>query len=819
MIVSVDILKFQNALPNMIKNFIITLLRQFKVRPGFYLLNITGLSIALGAFILMYEYASYELSFDRFHKNSADIYRLNIDFSAEGRPSYRGAAVFGGVGPTLKRELPQVTDAVRIVPGYDGGGILRYGDKSLRTKEIQYTESSFFSVFSYDLVEGNKEDCLSQVNQVVLSLNMANKMFGNEDALGRTIKVMTVNGESDYLVTGLFKSRKDSHFRGEVLLSLSTLEIPWEADFDTNWRFFDFNTYVRLGVGTDPKSVEELFPPIIARNRPSSRTNARVDFDLMPVTKIHLESHINQELHQNGNKQSVTFLLIVSFLILIIAFINYTNLSTAYASERGKEVGIRKTLGSGKGLLMTQFFMEAALINLLAFSLSILIVKMVSEPLAVYTGLPITDEFLQSPTFWVRLTVLWNISSLLSGYYPAFILSNFKPLGALRSIKERSSGSMRKFVVVWQFIASACLLVGAITVQRQLKLMNELPTGINTDDMLILNVPNFDGEVEAYYKSLNNLKTELLNEAIVSDVSYASDAPGEQIGWRGGSSLIGASEDAGSGMIFKLVVDKDYLSTYGFELLSGRNFNRLAENESVILNEKSLELYGFNTPEEAINKDIWFSNVDTLRVVGVVKNVYQESLREPVKPTAYIQNYMGLKYVFVRAETTNLSKLMEVIELKFEKHFPHLPFDWKLMDEQLDSVYVSENRFMKAFNLFVSLTFMICMMGLLGLVSFATKKRKKEMAVRKVLGSSVSNIFQLFFSNFVKLALIGNLIALPVIYLVADRWLNQFAFRIDFLWWAPLVTFFICLMMTLLTTVNSIIKVAKVNPVKVLRND
>jgi putative ABC transport system permease protein len=802
----------------MLNNFFKTIWRQLRRQPGFYLLNISGLAVGIASFIIMYQYASYELRFDAFHENADDIYRLNLEYTAEGKPTYFGAAVFGGVGPTLKTELPQVVDFVRIVPGYDGGGILRYGDKSLRTKEIQYTESSFFNVFSYRLLEGNVTNCLDNLNTVVISKTIENNMFGQESGIGKFLKVQSVNGVQDFLITGIFESREDAHFRGEVLLSLSTLEIPWEAEFDINWGFFDFNTYIQLLPNINPDDVHQQFPSIIAKNRPSTN-NVKVEFGLIPVQDIHLDSHINQELQENGDRQAVTLLLVISFLILFIALINYINLYTAYATERGKEVGIRKTLGSGKHLLRLQFLLEAGITNLMSIGLALLIIITVSQPLGNYNGLEVNTNFFGATGFWLGLISFWLLGSILAGIYPAIVMSNFKPLTALRSVNGKSTGGLRKVIVVWQFSASACLLVGVMVVHRQLTEMNNRPTGINTEQLVLVDVPNFTSEVDDYYNALNGLKNSLLNQGGIVDVSYASNAPGQEVGWRGSSRLIGANSDDNGGMIFKLVVDKDYVSTYNLNVLAGRNYVRLEERESVILNEEALAIYGFQNAQEAINKEIFFSNLDTLKVIGVVENYHQESLREPIKPTAYIQNYMGLQYLFVRANTANQVDVIDKIESAFNDHFPDLPFDWKLMEDQMAERHQSESQFMKAFNLFVLLAFGISMLGLLGLVSFNTRKRQKEMAVRKVLGSSVPNIIGLFFNSFIKLAFIGNLIALPIIYFIADRWLNQFAFRIEFIWWAPLVALVLCIVISFITTIKSILKVARVNPVNVLNHD
>ncbi|GAB5525133.1 MAG: ABC transporter permease [Roseivirga sp.] len=804
----------------MILNYLITIVRQIQRRPGFYLLNISGLAVGLSAFILMFQYAAYELSFDKFHERAEDIYRVNFNYQLPGSPLYEGAAVFAGVGPALEKEFPQVESTTRLVSIWGGGGVVRFGDNRLSVAEIQYAEGSFFDVFSFELLQGSKSVILEDVHTALISESLRARLFEEGKGMGELVELQTRDGLQNYLITGVYQLKPNSHYTSDMLLSFSSLEQMLGFNLDSHWAWFDYITYVKLQAGASADMLEAQMPAMIDKYATGRNRNSQtIGFSLMPLTEIHLHSHINQEIVANGDYQTVVFLLIVGVLILTIAWINYINLYTAKATERGKEVGIRKTLGAGKMQLRVQLLLEAFIINLIAIILALFMVKVAIPLLAELTGMHISDSFFSAPSFWFRTSLLWLLGSLLSGFYPALLISNYAPLMAIRSVTLRSSGKLRKALVVWQFMASAALIIGATTVYHQLTEMNKQPLGIDTNSVLVLSVPQFTTDHSHYYQSINGLKESLLTYAGVEAVSYASDVPGKQVGWRGSSQLIGSGNEEGTGLVYKMVIGQDYLDLYDIALLAGRNFERVSDSASVILNERSLPLYGFQSPEESLNRRIYFPGVDTLTVIGVVQDYYQESLKEPIKPTVYLQMEEELMYLFVRLPESELADFLVFAEDRFEAAFPGLPFDYQPIEDKLALRHAAESSFLKAFNLFVFLSFFISAMGLVGLASYLARKRQKEMGLRKVLGSSVRGIISLFFKDFTKLALLGNLIALPLVYYGANLWLDQFAFRTSFLWWLPVIALAISLILAFLSTLYHVLKVAKSNPVYVLNQE
>lgn len=805
--------------PFMFANYLITILRQIQRKRGFYMLNVSGLAVGLAAFILLFEYASYELGFDKFHHRADDIYRVNFNYQLPGSPLYQGAAAFAGVGPALEKEFPQVETTTRLVSIWGGGGVVRFGDNRLSVEEIQYAENSFFDIFSFNLLKGNREEVLKDVHTALISENLRTRLFEGDKGVGELVELQTRDGLQNYLITGVYELRSDSHYTSDMLLSFSSLEQLLGFKLDTHWAWFDYITYVKLREGTNPDQLEVQFPAMIDKYATGRKRNSQtIGFSLMPLTDIHLHSHVNQEIVANGDYQTVMFLLIVGVLILTIAWINYINLYTAKATERGKEIGIRKTLGAGKTQLRMQLLLEALLVNLLAVGLALFLISITIPLLTQNTAMVIPEDTLASPVFWMRAGLLWLIGSLLSGFYPALLISNYAPLMALKSVALKSSGKMRKGLVVWQFMASTALIVGASTIYNQLTEMNNQPLGIDTDSVLVLSVPQFTTDHSHYYEAINSLKQDLLTYAGVDAVSYASDVPGKQVGWRGSSQLMGSGNEEGSGLVYKMVIGQDYLDLYDIALLAGRNFERVSDSSSVILNEKSLAVYGFETAEVSLNRRIYFPGIDTLTVIGVVEDYYQESLKEPIKPTVYLQMEEELMYVFVRLPTAGLPGFLPFAQASFEQAFPGLPFDYQPIEKRLSERHASEDSFLRVFNAFVLLSFFISSLGLIGLASYLARKRQKEMGLRKVLGSSVGGVIVLFFKDFTRLALLGNLVAFPLVYYGANLWLDQFSFRTTFLWWLPIMSFVISLVLAFSSTLYHVLKVARTNPVNVLKH-
>ncbi len=799
----------------MLKNYILTSWRNIITNPFIYLLNVLGLAIGIAAFLFIGYYAYYEFSFDRFHKDADRIYRVNHIMKQEGQESYYSAATFPRVGPALVEEFPQVEAECRLELAYFGG-IAIVDDKPIEHQQIYYAENSFFELFSFPFIRGDRQSALIHLHTAVLSEEVALQHFGTIDCVGEQITINTVNGSHNYMVTGVFDNSLPSHMPITILLSFPSLLQAWGPETDRNWRWFDFITYVRLAEGASPEEMDKQFPAFIDRHGGERLGSSRVDFDLIPLRDIHLRSNINQEMTANGDLGAVQFLLIIGIFILTIAWINYINLYTAKASERSREVGIRKALGSSKKSLITQFFVEAAFVNCLAVLLGFLgfvVLNIISER---YLGLNLPSVSEALAMLAIVLSALMFVSVFFSGAYPAIYISRFRILPSLRGDTPLNAGSrFRKGLVIFQFMASGFMIGGTIVVYSQLQFMNSTPTGVDTTDTIVLKVPDFSGESDSYTRSIRVLQSEIAAISGVSEVSISSDVPGAQVGWRGSSILINKPNDRK--IVYKMTLGEKYLSFLKVDFISGRNFLDQADSLSVVINEEARLEYGFDTPESALNQYVTFAGMDTFKIVGVIDNFYQESLKEAFKPTVYFRINDEIQYMSVRVDNVETASFLKLAEASFLESFPDTPFQYHFMDDLLAIRHQKEHTFNQLFNAFSGLAIFISFLGLLGLAFFTTTRRRKEAGIRKVLGASGGTIIRLVFSDFAKLVVLGNLIMVPILWRLATNWLGQFSFHIQFSWLIPLITILLSLLFAFIFTFFHLNKLSKTNPAEVLK--
>lgn len=801
----------------MFKNYLITGWRTLRKKPFVHLLNISGLAIGVAAFLFISLSALYEYSFDQFHEDVEQIYRVNHVVKQEGQDAYYAAATFPRVGPAMVEEFEEVEASSRLVHTFKGAiGVVE--DKSIKHQQAFYAESSVFEIFSFPFILGDRNSALTNIYSVVLSEKAAIQHFGTTDCLGEQMKFLTLEGEHTYLVTGVFDNSNPSHIDVEVFLSFPSILQAWGPGADRNWRWFDFITYLKVQPGTDMSEMEKRIIPFIDKHGGERLGSSRIDFDFIPVSDIHLNSNINQEITVNGDGQMVNFMLLVGVFILIIAWINYVNLYTARASDRCKEVGIRKSLGSSRSSLIKQFFTEAAISNFLAIGIGFFGFILIKHVAHRYLGvdLPSLSEFgIALPGL---LFIIWIFSVLFSGTYPALFISKFRAITALKGNSGVGSGArFRKALVIFQFMASGAMIGGTIVVYSQFQFMKSQPTGVDTKDTVVMEVPNFIGDDQAYAQSIRVLKNEFNRINGVQEAAVSSDVPGAQVEWRGSSFLINKPNDRK--IVFKMTVDDEYLDFLKANFLAGRNFYDDSDSLSVIINEETMFLYGFEKPEDAINQRVRFSGLDTLRIVGVIENFYQESLRETFKPTAYLRINAELRYMSVRVNSQNTQAFLNEAESTFTSAFPGLPFAYSFMDDRLELRHDKEVRFQRLFNAFSGLAIFLSFLGLLGLAFYTTSKRKKEAGIRKVLGSSTGSIIQLVFKDFAKLVLIGNVIAVPLLWHLSNQWLNQFAFHVDFSWTIPVLTVVASIVFAFIFTFFHLVKLGNVNPVEVLKDE
>ncbi|MEQ8715934.1 MAG: ABC transporter permease [Cyclobacteriaceae bacterium] len=790
------------------KTYVIVALRQLLKKPIFYLLNIGGLGVGMAAFISISLYVGYHLRFDSFHERVGDTYRIVHTFKLNDAP-YTTVATYAKVGPALTEEYPQVQEYCRLVQVYGGGVQLTKGEERIMIEDAYYTDPSFFNMFSFPMIAGT-QSAFQAVNSVMISDRLAEVLFADQSPLGETIEMGSTDGTNRYQVAGVFENTQPSHIKADLLISMTTLEQAWNAPLNSNWRWFDFVTYVQLQQGTDAASFEAGLPAFVDRHGGEKLGSQRIDLGLQPLVDIHLNSHYNQEISANEDLNAMMFLAVIGVMVLFIAWINFINLYTALVSERTKEVGVRKSLGSSKTQLISQYLTEAGLINLLAMAVALLLVYFV-----VQQG-PAVGLYFELPQ-WGLLSIgiplgFLVLSTLISGLYPAILLSN-------AGVKKTDQTSKyRNWLVIGQFAVSAALITGTFVVINQFHYMQNADTGINTSSVIAVPLTDFQNDAAGHVRNLSRVKDQLTNLNGVISAAYSSDIPGKEVGWRGGSHVMGDRSGAESShLVYKMTLDDQLLSLLNIDIIEGRGFSGPQDSLSVMINERAVAEYNFTSNQDAINQHIRFNGMDTFRVVGVVEDYFQEALSEPIKPTAYFMVPNEIRYLLVKFNDQNENELLSTIEALVNTHFPKNNFDPLWLDENMDDRHASTAQFLYLFNAFSGLAILISILGLVGLANYNAQKHQKEMSIRKVLGASTASLNARFLTAFIKLTVLGNLIALPVIYYVGNDWLDQFANRVGFNWTYPVYTVLLCALITVASTLYSTYRAANANPVKILR--
>lgn len=771
----------------MIRNYLKTALRSFLKHRSFTILNVTGLSLGLVASLLILQYVKYEKSYDTFHSRSADIFRVEYDFWQNGKLRFECAAAVPAVGPALKNNFAEVEAFTRLFPV---DGVMTYespenGVIAHRETKMQVTDTSVFKVFDWKIVKGNPDQLLRGPGKVVISQRAARKYFGEVDPIGKT---MTWNGERKFEVTGVFEDVPvNSHIKFDFLLSYESLYRPdlppgESQEAETSWGWYDFNTYVLLKPGTNVAALQAKWDDHVYKTLHENwekRSNKQA-FVLKPMTDIHLYANLLQESEPDdrGDGDSVYALTFIAIFILIIAWVNYINLATAKSFDRANEVGVRKAMGAQASQLMRQFLAESFLVNLFASVIAIIIVWALWPVFAGLTGRPIPASFMLDPGFWLLFLGLFAVGTLLSGSYPALVLSRFKPVAVLKGkVMRTTQGSwLRKGLVVFQFWCSVILIVASIVVYQQLQFMQQQKLGIDINKTLVVKGPGVTDST--FQQKAESFKAEIMRIPGVKSVTSSSNVPGDEIYWANGlRRLTGGPEGNIQG--YNVGIDHEYVGAFGLNLIAGRNFDQTNANETnnIILNRAMVEALDFASPEAAVGEKI--IQGDTVQVVGVLENYHQMSLKEAVVPLVFHYTPRFARFFAFKVENENYKDILAGIEQPWRTFFPGNPIDYFYLDQFFNRQYESERQFGSIFTVFTALAIFIACLGLFGLASFLTTQRTKEIGIRKVLGSTVGNIVLLLSRGFIQLVLVANLIAWPLAWYVMDIWLQGFPYRIQ----------------------------------------
>ena len=811
----------------MIRNFLKVAWRNLVKSKGFSAINITGLAAGLACFILIALYVADELSYDRFHEKGDRIYRVN-SYIRFGGNEINLAVCSDPMGATLKKDYPQVEEFARIYAS-SGSKLVKKGDQFLNEQNVAYADSTLFNVFTLPAVTGDPKKALNDPNTVVITESTARKYFGSaQQALGQTVETND-HGSTLYKVTAVIKDiPRNSHFNFDFLFSMDNVDYRLGDYLSHN-----FHTYVLLRAGTDPRVFEKNFKQVIEKYvMPQAKqmmqlssladfekAGNRIQYSLMPIKDIHLKSAMFPELGVNGNIQYVYIFSAIALFVLLIACINFMNLSTARSANRAKEVGIRKVLGTDRRNLINQFLAESTLTSVLAMVVAIGIAALVLPLFNDIANKQLSLSYLLNWKIVLMLVLLPLVVGMLAGSYPAFFLSRFQPIAVLKGklAKGAKGGSLRSALVVFQFFTSIVFIIGTIVVYRQLNFIQTTKIGFNKEQVLVVDDTYAMKNPEAF-------KNEVRSLSGVSGASFAGYLPVSNSSRSDNAfstSPVLTQESSISMQHWR--IDYDYIPLLGMEMLKGRNFSRSfgSDSSAIIINETTAKLMGTDNP---IGKKLYYADDNTGKnlieytVIGVVKNFNFESLRKNIGSLGFtLGNSTGATAFKVR--TADLANLIAQVEQKWRVMAPGLPFHYRFLDDSFDAMYRDEQRVGKVIMIFSLIAIIIACLGLFGLATYMAEQRTKEIGIRKVLGASVGGVIRLLSRDFIRLVLISFVIAVPVAWYVMNQWLNDFAYRVKIAWWIFALAGLFALLIALVTVSTQAIKAALANPIKSLRSE
>jgi putative ABC transport system permease protein len=793
----------------MIRNYFKIAWRNLVRNKAFSFINIAGLAFGLTCCLLLVLYLQHELSYDRFHSKADRIVRVIMDYKI-GDGGSKGNFTSSKVFPEFKRKFPEVVDGVRMSGTQR---LIKYQEKIINEKDFLYADSTFFNVFDFKLISGNKEDVLKAPQMAVITKSTARKYFGVENPVGKTILVSS--RQEPYLITGVTEDcPANSQIQFNMVASISSFgPLQEERYSDAN-----YTTYLLMN------SSESLMPLQKKINGLMKEENAKdsswqLNFELEPFTKVHLYSPYDA-FTPNSNILYIYMVMGVALLILIIACFTYINLSTARSTERAKEVGIRKVSGAFRAQLFWQFISESLIVTTIALLVSYILMFALLPSFNSLAGTALHSEAFISPAILLVTGAFVVVVAVLAGSYPALMLSGFQPVKVLKgAFKNTASGTaLRKGLIVFQFVISAFLIISTFIIKEQLQFIQKKKLGYIKENVVILDV---DGKI---MEKMDLVKKELLTIPSVKGVSAAYESP---VLIKGGYNMSGADPSRQMGVSAN-PVDDNYIPVTGLEIVAGANLTRQdildATKEDYsknyyhfVLNESAVKALGWK-PSEAIGKKMYLGESRPGEVRAVIKDFHFASLHSKIEPLVLFPGGWS-NILLIKTAGSNMSSALTGVEKKWKELAPHRPFAFRFMDEDYQRLYESEMRMGKVFNLFAGLAVLLACLGLFGLSAYAARQRIKEIGVRKVLGASVPQIGLLLSTGFVKLVGIAFLIATPLAWLVMDKWLQQFSYRATIGWWMYAVAGALTVLIALLTVSFQAIKAASANPVKSLRSD
>jgi putative ABC transport system permease protein len=796
----------------LIKSYLKTALRNLGKKMSFTAINVAGLSVGLATCLLIFFYIIDEWNYDRYNDKANRIYRINIDVKFGGATS-RYAAVQAPMATAIKNDIPQIAKVVRIRQsslGQTENFRVKKGSENLLESKVLYADPDIFDVFTLPSVSGNLSTALADPRTVVITESIAKKYFNNTNVVGQTL---VFNDTINYKVTGVIKDiPRRSHFNADFLLSMSSNA----ASKTTSWSGGGFNTYILLMAGADPNNVEHQLDGMAKKYiEIKMQGDSYYKYSLAPLTSIHLRSNRLQELGANGNIQYVYMFLAVAIFILLIACVNFMNLSTARSANRAKEVGVRKVLGAPRKHLIAQFLAESITVTFISTLLAILLAwlflplfNQIADKELAFT----LEMFLLILPFTIVLSV---VIGLIAGSYPAFFLSSFNPISVLKGklAKGFKTGGLRSSLIVLQFSVSIFLIIGTLVIYNQLNYIQNKNLGYNRSQVLVVK------NLSAMGSKAKILKQDVQELPGVTSATMTGYLPTEDR--RKVTALFPELPiDQKKAILTEFwPVDEDYIKTLELKMVSGRNFSKelLTDSSGIIINETAAHLLGFANPlEKQIYRQV--NELENYRIIGVMKDFNFNSLRDNITPVAFVlgENKGALS---IRVKTDNIKSLVSQIKAKWTALLPIQQFEYSFMDADFDAMYRSEQRIANIFFSFTGLALAIACLGLFGLSAYAAEQRAREIGIRKLLGASVSIIVGMLAKDFIKLVLIAILVSSPIAWLFMHHWLQDFAYRVNLHWSIFVIAGLAAILIAFITVSFESVKTALINPSKSLRND
>jgi putative ABC transport system permease protein len=786
----------------MLKYNLITSFRSIRRNLSFSLINISGLSIGLTLVIILLAWLQFEFSFDRFHEKADRIFRVVAEFQLENSPD-NFALTPAPLGEVLKNNIPEVVDYVRF--GYSGRELVKFEDQQF-WEEIDLADPSIFRVFSFKLLKGDPETALNNPGSIILSETKARKYFGATNPLGQTLLIGDSN--TPYIITGVMKDiPPNSQLQFEFLCPFA------ENKNNLAWGMWNYPTYILAQDKSSYKTISEKLPDIVKRI-PNQDKN---QLHLQPLLSIHLYSRLRGDLNTNTNIKTIYIISSILILVLLVACINYMNLATARYTKRGKEAGLRKVAGATNSNLVSQFFTESFAITFSAFIIALFLCYLLMPLLIPLAGIPLSLKSLFTLSSFIKFIILIFLITFLAGGYPAFLLSSVSPvssihddfkLGRLISVKV-----LRKLLVVFQFLISIALITSAIVIKAQMNLITNKDLGLNSDQVVV--VPAYQAQVRPKYELF---KKEILTNPAVISASAVAYYPGSQ-GFHQNTWWEGLAENDDSHYMDWIPVDQDFISTLKIELLKGEFFPKnISGMGSIVyvLNESAVKKIGWDNP---IGKRFEIIGIGKGSVAGVVKDFNFKSLHNKIEPAALTYYPEQFDNLMIKVSAENIPKTLDFLKKKWESLFPQYPFEFTFLNDDFQKMYKKETTTSLIITYISLMALFVSSIGLFGLVLFTIDNRVKEIGIRKVAGSTTGKIAVMLNLEFIKWIFVSYIMACPIMIYSMNKWLQNFAYRVNLSWWMFVLAGIITIILSLITVSWHIWSISSKNPVECLRHE